>query len=160
MTDITDARSESQMEAIRELFDEYASSLGISLDFQDFHREIAALPGNYAPPRGRLLIASQGSDIAGCVAMRQFAGDICEMKRLYVRPRFRGKNLGRALAEAIIHHARRAGYARMRLDTLPSMGTARDLYLSLGFKEIAPYRYNPVEGAVFLELDLSGGQAA
>lgn len=156
MIKIVSAQSEDQLEAIRALFEEYASSLGISLDFQDFDQEVTALPGDYAPPQGRLLIACQGSEFAGCVALRKFADGICEMKRLYVRPRFRGKNLGRLLAEAIIRQARQAGYARMRLDTLPSMEKARALYVSLGFREIPPYRYNPVDGARYLELGLSG----
>jgi len=135
---------------VRELFLEYAQSLGVDLTFQDFEREVATLPGDYDP----ILIAHWNSEPAGCVALHGIERDLCEMKRLYVRPAFRGHTIGRTLAERIIAEARRRGFARMRLDTLPSMREAIPLYQSLGFVEIPPYRFNPIEGSHFMELDL------
>ena len=138
------------MTVARTLFTEYAGSLGVDLSFQDFDREIAALPGDYDP----ILIATRNGEVAGCVALRALDGTTSEMKRLYVRPAHRGHEVGRALAEAIIEVARQRGFARMRLDTLPSMGSAIRMYESLGFRDIAPYRFNPIEGTRYLELDL------
>src|SRR5262249_37404928 len=139
----------------RELFLEYAQSLGFSLCFQNFDQELANLPGDYAPPEGRLILATCAGDLVGCVTLHKSAPEICEMKRLYVRPQFRGKGLGRELAEKIISKARQIGYKKLRLDTVESkMKTAVAMYRQLGFREIAPYRPNPIEGALYMELEL------
>src|SRR5437016_13880632 len=150
------AYTADQIEHARQLFKEYAAWLEIDLCFQNFDAELAGLPGDYAPPRGRLLLAADGDQIAGCIALRKIADGICEMKRLFVRAAFRGQGLGRSLTEAIINEARVIGYERMRLDTLHGrMDKAIALYRELGFKEIAPYYNNPVPGAMFMELVLS-----
>jgi GNAT superfamily N-acetyltransferase len=140
----------SDVEEVRTLFREYAASLPFPLDFQDFDRELAELPGSYAPPRGVLLLARS----AGCVGLRPIDETTCELKRLYVRPAARGTGLGRRLTEAVVAEARGLGYAHMRLDTVPGMEAAQLLYEHLGFHEIPPYRANPIPGARFLELQL------
>jgi ribosomal protein S18 acetylase RimI-like enzyme len=149
------AESPPQIAQARELFLEYAKSLGFSLCFQNFDKELADLPGDYAPPDGRLLLAACEGQLAGCVALHKLKDGNCEMKRLYLRPQFRGKGLGRALADRIIHEARQIGYNRMRLDTVePIMKDAVAIYRRLGFREIAPYRENPIAGALYMELVL------
>ena len=143
--DVADARS---------LFEEYAASLDVDLAFQGFAEELAALPDGYLPPAGALLLADLDGNTVGCAAVRALDGDACELKRLYVRPAARGHALGRALTEAALARARALGYRRVRLDTLPSMTAAYALYLELGFREIEPYRFNPVPGTRYLERDL------
>jgi putative acetyltransferase len=138
----------------RTLFEEYRTELGIDLCFQNFDEELKNLPAGYMPPTGALLLAKVDDEIAGCVGARKLDERVCEMKRLYMRPRFRGDKIGKSLAEIIIEEARNLGYERMRLDTLPSMTSAQKLYESLGFKLIAPYRFNPEPGTIFMELDL------
>jgi putative acetyltransferase len=151
---IVDGHVAERVPAIRALFEEYAESLGVDLGFQDFDRELAELPGEYVPPLGRLLLALDGDEAAGCVGLRPFEPGVCEMKRLYIRPAHRGSGLGRLLAERIVEAGRDAGYERMRLDTLPTMGAARALYQSLGFVEIEAYRPNPIHGTTYFELAL------
>ncbi|MGH9873132.1 MAG: GNAT family N-acetyltransferase [Pyrinomonadaceae bacterium] len=153
--DLIQPQSAEEISCARELFEEYGAGLGISLCFQNFDIELAELPGSYVPPEGRLLVAIEADQAAGCVALRKIADGVCEMKRLYVRPVFRGTGLGRTLAETIILEAREIGYQRMRLDTLPGkMDRAIAMYRALGFKEIESYYENPVEGALFMELEL------
>ena len=151
---IVPARTAQLIDQVRALFEEYAAWIGIDLSFQNFEEELANLPAGYTPPEGCLLLALVGGEAAGCLAVRELETGVCEMKRLYVKPQFRGMRIGKALAEAAIEEAKRLGYERMRLDTLPPMTRAQGLYLSLGFQEIAPYRFNPVEGAVYMELKL------
>jgi GNAT superfamily N-acetyltransferase len=151
---IVEARSDEDFAVARSLFGEYAAALGVDLSFQKFDVELASLPGDYAPPGGCILLARDGEAVGGCVALRPFAPAICEMKRLYVRLAARGRDLGRQLAACAVQEARRRGYQRMRLDTLPSMTAAHALYRSLGFVEIPPYRHNPVPGTRYLELVL------
>jgi ribosomal protein S18 acetylase RimI-like enzyme len=152
---IASATDPADIEAVRALFLEYAQSLGFSLCFQGFDRELTTLPGSYAPPRGRLLLARVGGDVAGCVGLRPLEGERCEMKRLYVRPACRGLGLGRRLAETAIAEARAIGYPVMVLDTIESMVAARRLYAGFGFREIPAYYHNPLDGVIYAELDLT-----
>jgi putative acetyltransferase len=152
---LVQVESHAQIAQARELFLEYAQSLGFSLCFQNFDKELARLPGDYAPPEGRLLLAEYEGKLAGCVALHKLEDDICEMKRLYLRPQFRGKGLGRVLADRILAEARQIGYRRMRLDTVePVMKDAVAMYRRIGFREIAPYRSNPNPGTLYMELEL------
>jgi putative acetyltransferase len=152
---LEEARTED-LAQVRRLFRAYAEWLAVDLCFQGFERELAELPGAYAPPAGRLLVAGVAGDVIGCVALRPLEPGICEMKRLWVEPGFAGRGIGRALAEAIVEAARALGYERMRLDTIPErMPAAQHLYASLGFREIPPYYHNPLPGVVMLELLLS-----
>ncbi|HET7225885.1 MAG TPA: GNAT family N-acetyltransferase [Candidatus Eisenbacteria bacterium] len=150
------AESGADTEVARALFLEYADALGVDLGFQEFAREVRELPGAYVAPGGVLLLAWDGATTAGCVALRALEPPaVCEMKRLYVRPAYRGRGLGRALAEAVIAAARERGYTRMRLDTLPMMRDAMALYARLGFADIPAYRFNPIAGSRYMELDLT-----
>ncbi|MDE1008541.1 MAG: GNAT family N-acetyltransferase [Paraburkholderia fungorum] len=156
MVKIYPARFPEQLEVVREIFREYAESLGVDLSFQDFESELAELPGKFAAPRGCVLLAQDNQDVVGCVAMRPLDNSTCEMKRLYTRPSGRGQQVGRQLATLICRIARQAGYTRIRLDTLPDMRAAQRLYAQLGFKPIPAYVFNPIAGTIFLERDLTG----
>lgn len=156
--DIVAPRAAAEIDALREIFREYAASLKVDLCFQDFDEELRTLPGEYAEPRGALLLAHVDGQIGGCCALRPLDSvdypNACEMKRLYVRPTFRGLGLGRQLAEAIMDAARVGGYATVLLDTLDDMEAARTLYEDVGFVEIPPYYHNPIAGAHYLKADL------
>lgn len=155
MLSFIEAKSREQFDAVRELWREYAAWLEVDLCFQSFEKELAELPGRYASPKGRLLLALSDERLAGCIALREIDEGICEMKRLYVRPEFRGQGIGRKLTNLLIEEARAIGYTRMRLDTLPSkMGEAAAVYRSFGFTEIEPYYHNPYDGVVYMELVL------
>jgi ribosomal protein S18 acetylase RimI-like enzyme len=159
MIEIIRAESDEHIEYVRELFQEYEKSLGFDLCFQDFADELAHLPGEYAPPNGCLLLAKYIGEIVGCVALRKLEQGICEMKRLYVKQKFRKKGIGRQLAEEIIKIAHHSGYSCMRLDTISTMKEANKLYESLGFKMTRPYRYNPIPGALYMELVLDNTES-
>ena len=152
---IIQAESSEQIVQARQIFKEYADSLGFSQSFPGFEQELLNLPGDYAPPDGRLLLAESDGKLAGCVALRRLEAGICEMRRLYLRPSLRGQGFGRMLAEYSISEARRIGYLRMRLGTVePKMRNALAMYGSLGFHVIQPYRANPLKDAVYMELSL------
>ena len=157
VTTIVQASDASAVAQARELFCEYAAESQLDLCFQNFEAELAGLPGAYTPPEGRLLLALYEEQLAGCVALRKFEDGVCEMKRLYVRPAFRGQGIGRALARRMIEEAGATSYATMRLDTLARMRAAITLYESLGFRRIEAYRPNPMEDVVYMELTLTGG---
>jgi putative acetyltransferase len=153
---IRQAVSAADMETARSLFLEYAVWLEIDLCFQGFSQELASLPGAYAPPRGRLLLAEEDGVTAGCVALRPLSvdasGAACELKRMWVRPEFRGRHVGRMLVEQALAAARALGYRQIKLDTLPAlMSTAVALYRDLGFTDCAPYYHNPIPGSLYME---------
>lgn len=162
-TRIREASGRDDMHVVRMLFEEYAASIGVDLCFQGFAQEVASLPGAYAPPRGRLLMAEREQAV-GCIALRPLAMDdsarIGEVKRLYVRPGARGLQVGRRLALAVIARARACGYRELKLDTLASMTAARALYASLGFRPCAPYYDNPLPGVSYLALELGSEASA
>jgi len=139
---------------IKDIFREYREDLGLDLDFQDFEKELDDIPGEYSPPEGAILLAEEESKTVGCVALRKIDDKTCEMKRMYVKPGYRGQGLGRKLASSIIDKAREKGYEKMKLDTLTTLKEANVLYRSLGFEECEPYRYNPLEDALYMELEL------
>jgi ribosomal protein S18 acetylase RimI-like enzyme len=148
------AETDEHIKIFHQLFKEYEKYLDIDLRFQDFETELANLPGVYTPPEGCMLLAEYDNKIAGCVALKKIGEGICEMKRLYVRPEFRGKAIGRKLSEAIIEEARKIGYKKMRLDSLKRLNQAISLYQSMGFKEIKPYVFNPLDDVVYMEVVL------
>jgi len=151
---IVSAENKDDIESARQLFLEYAESLNFDLCFQGFDEELKNLPGDYSSPKGELLLAYSNGKLAGCVALHKFENDICEMKRLFLRSEFRGQGIGRQLTVRVIDDAKKIGYKKMRLDTLPAMKEAIKLYKNLGFKEIIPYRYNSIEGVCYMELEL------
>lgn len=155
MIDILHAATPDHIATVRELFLEYQRWLGLDLCFQNFSAELSALPGDYVPPSGRLLLALHDALPAGCIALRRMDAATGEMKRLFVRPEFQSLKIGRALTERVIAEARGIGYTHMRLDTLPMMTRAHALYAALGFREIPPYCHNPVPGAIYMELSLN-----
>ncbi|NPV91699.1 MAG: GNAT family N-acetyltransferase [Firmicutes bacterium] len=150
-------QSEEQVSSVRELIREYTFSLGVDLHFQGLAQELAGLPGEYSEPDGGLLAVDMNGRLIGCVALRKLEPRICEMKRMYVKPEFRGRGIGRMLAEAVVQNAREIGYEKMRLDTLSRLEDAISLYTSMGFQEIEPYIYNPLPGVRFLELNIQDG---
>ena len=154
MIKIINAQTAEHYQYARELFVRYADFLGFDLEFQGFSRELATLPGEYAPPEGCILLADDSGQIAGCVALRPLEDKICEMKRLFVRSDYRGRGMGRMLACSVIDRAREKGYEKMRLDTIATMKEARTLYYSLEFRNIKAYRYNPLDDPSYMELDL------
>ena len=156
MVEIFTARFPEHVDVVRAIFREYADGLAIDLSFQNFEGELSGLPGKFTAPQGRVLLAQIDAEIVGCVAMRPLEGTICEMKRLYVRPSARGQQVGWKLASLICQVAKETGYSRIRLDTIPGMEAAQEIYASLGFKAIPAYVFNPVDGVIYLERDLGG----
>jgi ribosomal protein S18 acetylase RimI-like enzyme len=152
------ATEEPLLSQVRDIFREYQSYLGFDLCFQNFEAELSTLPGKYAPPQGRLYLAIEAEQVMGCIALRPIEQSKCEMKRFYVRAEYRGRKVGRALADKLIEEARKIGYGEMVLDTVPSQAAAQALYSCLGFRDIAPYCFNPIEGTRYMSLDLSGKQ--
>lgn len=152
--ELIEVSEKKEMLEVKQIFIEYRKDLGLDLDFQDFQEELKGLPGEYSPPEGAILLAKDNDKTVGCVALRKIDDKICEMKRLYVTPEYRGQGLGRKLALSIIEKAREKGYKKMKLDTLTTLNEANDLYRSLGFEECEPYRYNPLEDALYMELEL------
>jgi ribosomal protein S18 acetylase RimI-like enzyme len=154
MLRIITAHTEDHYLKARELFRQYADALDLDLEFQGFSRELAALPGAYASPQGCILLAEDSGHFVGCIALRALEAKVCEMKRLYVNPKYRGRGIGRMLACSVIDKAREIGYEKMRLDTIASMKEARTLYYSLEFRNISAYRFNPLDDPSYMELDL------
>ena len=154
MIEAKQVASPDQIEEVRSLFLEYQASLDVDLCFQGFADELARLPGNYAPPLGRLLLATVDGVPCGCVGLQAIDAEICEMKRLYVQAGLRGLGLGRLLVTRVLDEARAIGYQRIYLDTLPSMARAAAMYCAMGFEEIPPYRHNPIAGARYMALTL------
>jgi len=155
---IIQAQTTVELDAVRELFGEYQRGLGVDLGFQGFAEELATLPGRYAPPSGRLLLALEGTDAAGCVALRALEDEVCEMKRLFVRPAWRGQGLGFRLAMQIVNEASDLRYAVMRLDTLEGLESAMRMYAAMGFQRRIPYYANPLPGVVYWERALQRRQ--
>ncbi|MCC0644640.1 MULTISPECIES: GNAT family N-acetyltransferase [unclassified Clostridioides] len=149
-----EANDLENLENVKILFTEYSNSLNIDLCFQDFNNELKTLPGKYEKPSGSLILAFVDENLAGCVALKKLEDKVCELKRLYVRDKFRGLKIGKILLEEIVEEAKKIGYTYMRLDTLPSMKSAQGLYEKIGFYDIDPYTYNPIEGARYMELKL------
>ena len=152
--EVLEASTASQLAEAKALIVAYAAEVGVDLGFQGYEEELARFPGEFSPPSGAVLLALEGTDPVGVVALRRFHGPVAEMKRLYVRPRARSHGIGRALGKAVVEKAAALGYERIRLDTLPTMAAAIELYASLGFKEIPAYRFNPFAGARYMELAL------
>lgn len=147
-------KTEKDFEDAKDLFLEYAKSLNFGLCFQNFEEEISDLPAQYSEPTGCIILCCEEGKPSGCVGLRKFSEGLCEMKRLYLRKQSRGKGIGRILAEEIIEKAREFGYKKMQLDTIGTMKEAITLYKSMGFKEISPYRFNPLENVIYMELEI------
>jgi ribosomal protein S18 acetylase RimI-like enzyme len=148
------AKSEEDFKTAKEIFLEYKNSLNLDLCFQKFHEEISDLPSQYSEPAGCIILCYDNNEPIGCIALRKFEGDTCEMKRLYLRPEARGKGSGRVMANKIVEKAKQFGYKKIRLDTIETMKEAIALYKTMGFKVIAPYRFNPLEGVIYMELEI------